>query len=506
MNNSNLTAQALRRLGTLPTRGNVANIFSFLASSVLPGLLAIYATSLYSHRFSPSEYGHYSLVLAVASPFLVLASQWLAQATTRFYHEIKARSEEHILGQVIAITNSIVVVAVVLVAITLYLFGIRYEKANLYYISGFAYLTTSIISTNIASYMVYSGKHHIYNLTMTIAAVVSFVFTILLLYHTSLGVSSLLLGTALSNVCSIAVFYNIAKIEIFPKKISNRSKSLLRQFAVYGIPLSFWMLMYSVINISDRYILQFFLGSGEVGRYSIHYSLVSLPFLAINSPITNIYSPKIMKAASENSPVTVRKYIKEATGIYVIIGLLAMSLAYRYGDSIPYIIVDRGYHIDKGFYLYIIAGFSIWSAAMFWHKPMEISKNTKTMLYYVTIAAVLNLSLNIIFVPRYGINAAAVSTLISFCFYAGFIFVKTRSDTKLAIDITQVLICIAASIITIYVSVLSPMKSLDTSRIYGAIISLLLFITIFLLVYAFATYTYSSVAKQIQKIGGEKNV
>ena len=86
-----------------------------------------------------------------------------------------------------------------------------------------------------------------------------------------------------------------------------------------------------------------------------------------------------MKAASESRYDLVSKYIKEATRVYVLIGFLAMGLAYRFGDSIPYIIIDRSYHINKGFYILIIAGFCIWNMSMFWHKPMEISKKTKTI-------------------------------------------------------------------------------------------------------------------------------
>lgn len=464
------------------------NVISFLASAVLPGLLAIYATSLYSRHFTPAEYGRYSLALAIAAPLLVLSSQWLAQATTRFYHDLAMGSEEKAIGQVISAGNSFVVFFVIVVVVVLFLLGAGSNRDALYYFSGAAYLITSIIATNIASYMVYSGRHHIYNLTMTLSSFAAFLFTLAFLYFFGLGISSLLLGTALSNAFSITIFYHITKIGIFPRSIERETRILLRQFINYGAPLSIWMLMYTVINISDRYILQYFLGSDEVGRYSIHYSLVSLPFLAINSPIINIYSPKIMKAASENNSEKVRLHIMDASRIYVVIGILAMGLAYRFGETVPYIIINHTYYIDKVFYLFIIAGFCIWNMAMFWHKPMEIAKNTKGMLYYISVAAVINIILNIIFVPRFGINAAAVTTLISFCIYSSLVFLSNRKLAGLNIDFKHICVCVLACLITISLSNLRFMNFIDLSHIYGAIVALSIFIFSYMVIYFAANY------------------
>ena len=485
------------------TYRGAANIFSFLASAVLPGLLAIYATSLYSRHFSPDQYGRYSLILAVCAPILVLASQWLAQSTSRFYHELAAQSQERRIGQVVSITNLFFVVIVTTSILFFMIAGHASKEDLIYYSSGGAYLLTSIVLTNISSYMVYSGKHHIYNLTMTLSSFISFLLTVAMLYLSDLGISSLLFGVSLSNMLAILAFYNVTKINILPSKIDVESKTLLKQFFNYGIPLSFWMLMYTVINISDRYILQYFLGSDEVGRYSIHYSLVSLPFLAINSPMVNIYSPKIMKAAAMNDKLLVQSYIRDASNVYVLLGLLAMGLAYRFGDTIPYIIIDRKYEIEKSFYLSVIAGFCIWNIAMFWHKPMEIAKNTKTMFYYVSIAAAANVLLNIIFIPRYGINAAAISTLISFCIYSLLIFTANKKISGLIFDIRNVIFCILSSVTTILLSKSFPMPFADTTSVTGSIFAIVIFSLVYLLFYFALGRFYSMVSDKILK-GKEK--
>lgn len=504
MNSIRLHKKAKAGTAKIPTKGNYVNVLSFLASAVLPGLLAIYATSLYSRYFTPAEYGRYSLALAVTAPVLALASQWLAQSIVRFYHELAAKSEERNIGQVVSVANLFVFSVVAAIVLVLVLSNIVSKENIPYYLSGFAYLLTSIILTNVSSYMVYSGRHHIYNLVMTLSSCASFLFTIFFMHFTKLGISSLLFGISLSNLIAIVTFYSVTKISVFTAKSSDKSKNLLRQFLNYGIPLSFWMVMYTVINISDRYVLQYFLDSGEVGRYSIHYSLVSLPFLVINSPIINVYSPKIMKAAAENDYLRVRMYIKDASNVYVIIGLLAMSLAYRFGDSVPYIIIDRNYYVDKAFYLPIIAGFCIWNMAMFWHKPMEIAKNTRTMLFYICIAAGVNIILNIAFVPRYGINASAIATLISFCAYSMLVFIANRKNSGLIIDTKQILLCVFASIVALATSNSILISSINTTHIFGAISSILIFSLEYLLLCFVVSRVYTVANNKIRREKGKK--
>lgn len=506
MKNSLLKEQEPKLFGKTPAKEGVINVFSFLVPSVLPGLLAIYATSLYSRHFTPAEYGHYSLVLAIAAPVLVIASQWLAQATTRFYHELVAQSEVHVIGDVISTANSVVTFLVLVLALIVYRVGVIYNLDTLPFLSGFAYLLTSIIVTNIASYMIYSGKHHVYNLTMTLASFAAFIFTLALAYHTDIGISSLLIGVSLSNICVIVILYRVAKITILSGGLSEKSKTTFKKFIGYGIPLSFWMLMYSVINISDRYIIQFFLGSSEVGKYSIHYSLASLPFLAINSPIINIYSPKIMKAASENDDLKVREYIRQATGIYAIIGWLAMGLAYRFGSSVPYVIVGHSYYLDKSFYLYIIAGFTIWSASMFWHKPMEIAKNTKAMLSYVSIAAAINVMLNIILVPLYGLNAAALSTLIAFCFYSLLVFLSVRKTVGLSVDAGQLAVCVFAAVAMVFITYLAPIKVIDTGVLGGAVAGIIIFTVGYLVIYLAITTLFAYIRERSRNLKGKSYV
>ncbi|PYE55643.1 oligosaccharide flippase family protein [Deinococcus yavapaiensis] len=463
--------------------GSLPNILSFLASSILPGLLAIYATSLYSRIFLPAEYGRYSLALAVAAPILVLTSQWLSQSTNRFYHEALNRSEEGRIGEVIAASNFAVILVIGIASLLLFQFGLFKPSDAVYYLSGIAYLITAVLNTNIASFMIYSKRHHLYNATMTAGSFASFVFTLLFLRFTNFGVASILLGTALASICTVALFYAKAGVPLLAPRVNLHSRALLKQFLDYGFPLSLWMLMYTVINISDRYILQYYSGSGEVGLYSIHYSLVSLPLLAINSPIVNIFAPQIMEAAAKLDMDRVKVLISKTTSIYAVIGCFTIGMAILFGNSMPYIIIDRKYHVNVEFYIIILLGFCIWNASMFWHKPLEMKRDTKRMLAFVAIAALINIALNMVFIPRYGMLAAAATTSVAFSVYSALTFFSTRKDVPWRFDGKHLFICVASVLGSIALFKLVPSSLAQAHTILDAVLALCLYVAAFSTIY-----------------------
>lgn len=68
-------------------------------------------------------------------------------------------------------------------------------------------------------------------------------------------------------------------------------------------------------------------------------------------------------------------------------------------------------------------------------RPLELNKKYKLMSIITVIAALLNMGLNFILIPKIGAMGAAISTLIAFCFsFILFIFCTDRKMIKLPLD------------------------------------------------------------------------
>ncbi len=188
----------------------------------------------------------------------------------------------------------------------------------------------------------------------------------------------------------------------------------------YGWPLSLWFVVSSVLNVSDRYIISFYLTDVDVGIYSAVYDLLNKSIALIFTPILIAGMPFLLrhyKASESKELVNLFKNIL-IVEISVFI-FLFLSLYLHRGFIIEKVlgIVLNSETIDL--VLPLISGSFVWQLAMLAQKPLEFQTKTKTMLVLVLISLCFSVTLNFLFIPIYGLVFAAYSTLISSLVYLG---------------------------------------------------------------------------------------
>ena len=85
---------------------------------------------------------------------------------------------------------------------------------------------------------------------------------------------------------------------------------------------------------------------------------------------------------------------------------------------------------------------------MFAHKGLEVMEKTRVMLVLVAVCVSLNILLNLVFVPRYGYQAAAVTTLVSFLAYPLLVYRASRDALPWAVPWRTLATVTVASVIT----------------------------------------------------------
>jgi len=227
----------------------------------------------------------------------------------------------------------------------------------------------------------------------------------------------------------IMASFIISEISIKIPKFKNTKEYL--SFGLPTIPanLSNW-----IVNSSDRYVIGIFLGTAAVGYYSPGYTLGSIITMFI-SPLTFMLPAVLAKYYDENNMKKVKTILKYSLKYFLVLaipsafGLSLLSKPLLTILSTPEI-ASQGCLITPfiavsavlfGIYVVIIA------------QSLYLVKRTDIGGKLWTIAAILNLGLNFIFIPRMGIIGAAITTLIAFIFV--FIFATYYSFKYLTFDI-----------------------------------------------------------------------
>jgi len=268
------------------------------------------------------------------------------------------------------------------------------------------------------------------------------------------------IGLLISNflIFLIMASFIISEIGFKIPKFKNTKEYL--SFGLPTIPanLSNW-----IVNSSDRYVIGIFLGPAAVGYYSPGYTLGNIITMFI-SPLAFMLPAILAKYYDENNMKEVKTILKYSLKYFL---LLATPSAFCLSLlSKPLLTILSTPEIASQGYL--ITPFVAVSAVLFGiyaviAQGLYLAKRTDIGGKLWTIAAILNLGLNFVFIPRMGIIGAAITTLIAFTFV--FIFATYYSFKYLTFDIDFKSIwksLLASVIMSLVIIKGSPMGLLNT--------------------------------------------
>lgn len=223
------------------------------------------------------------------------------------------------------------------------------------------------------------------------------------------------------------------------------------------------------VKSSDRYVIAFFMGIGPVGIYSAAYGL-SYVISMLTSPFGLLLVPNISKLYDEGKIEDVKTFLA-----YSFKYILMLIIPSAFGVSIlaKHIlqIMTRPEFVSSGCLIIpLVAGslvvLSIY--AIFVQVIALVKKNEIVGTIWV-IAALTNLGLNVIFVPRIGILGAAITTLIAYVIITAATAYFSVKYLRFDIYWQSILKSIAASIVMCMVIwYLNPTQLFDVLLCIGA--------------------------------------
>jgi O-antigen/teichoic acid export membrane protein len=258
------------------------------------------------------------------------------------------------------------------------------------------------------------------------------------------GILGAVIGLLISSLVLflIQAFLIVSEIGIkIPKFIHTR------EHLAFGLPIIPGALSHWVVNSSDRYVIGIFLGTAFVGYYSPGYILGSIIGMFV-APLVFMLPAVLSKYYDENNIDAVKTVLRYSLKYFLLLaipatfGLSLLSKPLLTILSTPEI-ASQGYLITP----FVALSSLLFGAYAVISHIIVLEKKTKIAGAIWVMAAILNLGLNLIFIPYIGILGAAITTLIAFTF--AFILITRYSFKYFTFDIEFrfILKSIVASII-----------------------------------------------------------
>lgn len=203
---------------------------------------------------------------------------------------------------------------------------------------------------------------------------------------------------------------------LFPSMISQMAPKFDRNILIaaltFGFPLIFVSLASMLLNMGDRYILKLLVDYREVGLYNLGYKVAGILNVFFIQSFTLGLLPLAYKMYGQKGDK--RYYSKMLTYfVYVLFGG-GLGLAFFGKELIEKFALNPDYWLAYQVVPYLIFAYIFSGAKAVVSLGLYLKKKTNYIAYNTIGAAVLNIGLNFILIPKYKMMGAAVATIISF--------------------------------------------------------------------------------------------
>lgn len=240
-----------------------------------------------------------------------------------------------------------------------------------------------------------------------------------------------IIGAATGYLCNEILFFLIIFLVIFLEiGVTFPKFTKLKEYLQLSVPTIPGSLSSWIVNSSDRYLIGILLGITAVGYYSPGYVLGNIVGM-FASPITSILTSAISKSYNEKKEEEVTDLLQYSLKFFLVISIPAtIGLSVL---SKPLLIILSTQDIALNGYLitpFVAVAFLLLGLNNIIVNIIILKKKTKIIGIIWLFAALVNLILNLLLIPIFGILGSAIATLIAYSIpfvvltYFSFRFIK----------------------------------------------------------------------------------
>jgi O-antigen/teichoic acid export membrane protein len=253
---------------------------------------------------------------------------------------------------------------------------------------------------------------------------------------------------AFIGLCMVSYFVARTHLKkVFKEKElkSNEKRIIFKELLSYSWPLIFVGVLYTLFYWIDSLMIGYFKTVSDVGLYNATLTVISL-FSIAQSLFVQLFIPLVSKKFSQNKLTLIKQLTQQITKWIYLLNLPIFVMIFLF----PGVVINFFFGSE-----FIIAQTSLRILALgglfagflgVLTGLVNIQGSTKIILKDFIAFSVLNVILNILLIPKYGINGAAIATTISWVLFTTILFAQVKTKLgffalrKVIIKITLVML------------------------------------------------------------------
>ncbi len=254
-----------------------------------------------------------------------------------------------------------------------------------------------------------SGYVKLFAIDGIIATATTLLFTILFLGPFKWGITGYVVAIIASDFCSIVFFALTAKLYryVTPRLFT---KGITGQMLKYCVPLIPTVILWWIINVSDRYMVTYFINSSANGLYTAASKIPNFVILFSQIFIDAWQLSAVDEYnAEDRSKFFTNVFRVYSGGVFAVASGLILTC-----QLITKILVADSFYSSWQFVPILIIATTYSCIVNFLASVYMAEKKSLMSLLTAMSGAVTNIVLNLVFIPKIGANGAAVATVCAF--------------------------------------------------------------------------------------------
>lgn len=387
-------------------------VWGYLPANIVQGVVGFLAIVLFTRLLSPEDFGRYALAFSVMTLAHVAVFSWLEAAMARFWaaQEPGAATQGH-FASLYRTAFALSAGFLVLTGLSMWLWpGDPLFRIAL--AAGLAGVPArSLVKLAQERYRAAGevGKAAGLDIAVTIGGLaigVGFAFA-------GWGGAAPLLGIGLAPLAALPF---VLPGELRQARGGGFERARVRGYALYGYPIAASLALTVVLASTDRFLLAAFMDEAAVGAYHAGYSIANRTLDVLFLWLGSAGQPALIMALERGGPERLKTAAREQLSTFLLIGLPAAAGVALVARPLSEVLIGEELRVAA-------ASVTPWIAlsallygltAYYFGQAFTLGKKTRRLLVAMAIPAGMNVVLNLVLVPRFGLMGAAWATAASF--------------------------------------------------------------------------------------------
>lgn len=382
----------------------------YLFARGVPGIINFLAIAVYTRLLPPEEYGQYALVIAWVGFVNAILFQWLRLGLLRFLPGYQENNRATFLGTILVAFLGITVTTAVIGLFAL-MFWPTTELLELF-ILGFGLLVLQAwYELNLELL-----RSKLAPLTYGMVSLVRAVLALMLGWYLAvrgLGAAGLVIGLVggflIPGMWAVRRDWQGVSVKGF-------DRATLKKLLVYGLPLTATFALNFVVSSSDRIMLGWLKGTEAAGLYAVGYDLAQQTLVMLMMVVNLAAYPLAVRSLEQRGIETARLQLQQNCTVLLAIAMPAATGLAILAPSIAHVLLGEAFReTARGIVPIICLGaFVMGLKAYYFDLSFQLGQQTQGQVWVALVSAIINLCLNLWWIPTFGLYGAAYATLFAY--------------------------------------------------------------------------------------------